>query len=47
MFKRIKEEFIKELILKIYLLILPIKVKTNILNFVLGVYLLQKYADKV
>jgi len=39
-FKRIKEEFIKELILKIYLLILLIRVKINILDFVLRVYLL-------
>jgi len=37
----------KEQILKIYLLILLIKIKINILNFILGVYLLQKYVNKV
>jgi len=40
LFKRIKEEFTKELILKFYLLILLIKVKIDILDFVLKVHLL-------
>jgi len=40
LFNRIKEKFIKELILKIYLLILPTRVKIDILDFILGVYLL-------
>ena len=43
MFKKIKNEFTKELILKIYLLILSIKITIDILNFILGVCLLQKY----
>jgi len=40
LFKKIKEEFIKELILKINLLILLTKIKIDILDFILGVYLL-------
>jgi len=47
LFKRIKGQFIKKLILKIYLFILLIKVKIDILNFILEVYLLQKHKDKV
>ena len=43
LFKEIKEKFIKEPILKIYQLMLPMKVKINILDFVLGVCLLQKH----
>ena len=43
----IKEEFIKELILKIYQAVLLTKAKINILNFAIGVYLQQKYKDKV
>ena len=35
-----------KLILKIYILSLPIVVKIDILDFVLGVYLVQKYLDK-
>ena len=34
-----------ELILKIYTLSLLIVVKTDVLNFVLGIYLIQKYPD--
>ena len=45
-FKKIKELFIKELILKIYILGLLIKVKTNILNYILKAYLVQLYLDK-
>ena len=47
MFKRIKIEFIKEPILKIYLLILLIKIEINILDYILGVCLLQKHIDRV
>ncbi len=43
LFKKIKEKFTKELILKIYQLILFIKVKINTLNFGLGACLLQKH----
>ena len=35
-----------ELILKIYTLSLPTVVKTDVLDFILGVYLVQKYLDK-
>ena len=45
MFKEIKNKFIKELILKIYRLELPIRVKIDLLDFVLGVYMVQKYKD--
>ena len=37
--KELKELFIVELILKIYILSLPIVVKTDVLDFVLGIYL--------
>ena len=40
MFKKIKNKFIEELILKIYRLELPIRVKTDLLNFILGVYII-------
>ena len=46
LFKKLKELFIAELILKIYTPNLPIVVKTNILDFALGVYLVQKYLDR-
>ena len=46
LFKKLKELFIAELILKIYILNLLIVVKINILDFVLGVYLVQKYPDR-
>ena len=39
LFIEIKEEFIKELILKIYQAKLLIRVKINILNFTVGAYL--------
>ena len=39
LFKELKELFTVELILKIYILSLPIVVKTNILDFILGIYL--------
>ena len=47
LFKEIKNKFTKELILKIYKLELPIKIKTDLLDFILGVQLLQKYKDKI
>ena len=46
LFKELKELFIVKPILKIYTLSLLIVVETDILNFVLGVYLVQKYLDK-
>ena len=39
LFKELKELFIAELILKIYTLSLLIVVETDVLDFVLGVYL--------
>ena len=45
LFKELKELFIAELILKIYTLSLPTVVKTDILDFALGIYLIQKYLD--
>ena len=39
LFKELKELFIVELILKIYILSLPTVVKIDVLDFVLGVYL--------
>ena len=39
LFNKVKELFIKELVLKIYKLSLLIKVKIDILNFTLRVYL--------
>ena len=41
LFKKVKELFIKELVLKIYKLSLLIKVETDVLDFILGVYLVQ------
>ena len=43
LFKKIKKKFTKELILKIYQLILFIRVEINILDFVLRACLLQKH----
>ena len=45
LFKELKELFTVELILKIYILNLLTVVKTDILDFVLGVYLVQKHLD--
>ena len=45
--KEIKDKFIKELILKIYRLELPIRVKMDLLDFILGAYMVQKYKDKI
>ena len=41
LFKEVKELFIKEIVLRIYKLSLPMKVKIDILDFILGVYLVQ------
>ena len=46
LFKELKELFIAEPILKIYILSLLIVVKTDILDFILGIYLVQKHLDK-
>ena len=43
----IKEEFIKELILRIYQLALLIRVKMAVLDFIVKVYLLQKHGNRV
>ena len=40
LFKKVKELFAKELVLKIYTLSLLIKVKTDILDFILRAYLI-------
>ena len=45
LFKELKKLFIVELILKIYMLSLLIVVKTDASDFVLGIYLVQKYLD--
>ena len=47
MFKEIKNKFIKELILKIYKLELPIRVKIDLLDFALRAYIVQKYKNKI
>ena len=46
LFKKLKELFTVELILKIYTLSLLTVVKIDILDFVLGIYLVQKYLDR-
>ena len=45
LFKKLKKLFTAELILKIYTLSLSTVVKTDVLDFALGVYLVQKYPD--
>ena len=45
LFKELKKLFIIELILKIYTPSLLIVVKTDVSDFILGVYLVQKYLD--
>ena len=47
MFKKIKNKFIEELILKIYRLELPIRVKIDLSDFILKAYIVQKYKDKI
>ena len=46
LFKELKELFIAELILKIYILNLLIIIEIDILDFVLGIYLVQKYLNR-
>ena len=46
LFKELKELFTVEPILKIYTLNLPTVVKTDALDFILSVYLIQKYPDR-
>ena len=46
LFKELKELFTVEPILKIYTLSLLIVVETDILNFILSVYLIQKYLNR-
>ena len=45
-FKELKELFTVELILKIYILSLLIVVKTDVLDFILGIYLVLKYLNR-
>ena len=45
LFKKVKKLFIKEPVLRIYNLSLLIKVKIDILDFILEVYLAQQYPD--
>ena len=47
LFKEIKNKFIEEPILKIYRLELLIKVEIDLLDFVLGACIVQKYKDKI
>ena len=46
LFKEINSLFIKELILRIYILNLLIKIKIDILDYILEVYLVQLYLNK-
>ena len=46
LFKELKKLFIAELILKIYILSLPTVVETDVLDFILGICLVQKYLDR-
>ena len=45
LFKKLKKLFTAELILKIYTLSLLTVVETDVLDFILGVYLVQKHPD--
>ena len=47
LFKEIKNKFIEKPILKIYRLELPIRVKIDSLDFILGVCIVQKHKDKI
>ena len=47
LFVETKKEFIKEPILKIYQAKLPIRVKTDVSDFAVRAYLLQKHKDRV
>ena len=46
LFKEVKELFIKELVLRIYKSSLLIKIKTDVLDFTLEVYLTQQYLNR-
>ena len=46
LFKELRELFIVELILKIYTLSLLTVVETDALDFILGIYLVQKHLDR-
>ena len=46
LFKKLKELFTVELILKIYILSLPTVVEIDVSDFILGVYLVQKYLNR-
>ena len=46
LFKELKELFTAEPILKIYILSLPTVVEIDVLDFILGVYLVQKYLNR-
>ena len=46
LFKELKELFTVKLILKTYILSLLIVVKIDILDFILGIYLVQKYLNR-
>ena len=46
LFKDLKELFIIKPILKIYILSLPTVVKIDILDFILDIYLIQKYLNR-
>ena len=47
LFKEIKNKFTEEPILKIYKLELPIRVKIDLLDFILKAYIVQKYKNKI
>ena len=47
LFKKIKNKFTKEPILKIYKLELPIRVKIDLLDFILKVYMVQRHEDGI
>ena len=46
LFRELKELFTVKLILKIYTLSLPTVVEIDVLDFALGIYLVQKYLDR-
>ena len=46
LFKEVKELFRRELVLKIYILSLFTKIEIDILDFILGAYLIQLYLDR-
>ena len=45
LFKKLKKLFIVKLILKIYTPNLLTVIKIDVLDFILGIYLVQKYPD--